>query len=61
MSEGPQGARSGKILKASNLVKKFTLKMYLILVKISKYRALNTPKRQNGGILGDSDVIGGPL
>ena len=36
------------------------LKMYFILVKISHLRALNTPKRQNGGILGGYDVIGGP-
>ena len=35
--------------------------MYFILVKISNYRALNTQKRQNGGILGGYDVIGGPL
>ena len=34
--------------------------MYFILVKISNYRALNTQKRQNGGILGGYDVIGGP-
>ena len=33
--------------------------MYFILVKISNYRALNTQKRQNGGILGGYDVIGG--
>ena len=35
--------------------------MYFILVKISNYKALNTQKRQNGGILGGYDVIGGPL
>ena len=34
--------------------------MYFILVKNSYYRALNAQKRQNGGILGDYDVIGGP-
>ena len=34
--------------------------MYFILVKISYYSALNAPKRQNGGILGGYDVIGGP-
>ena len=56
-----QGSRPGKILKASNLVKNFILKLYFfILVKISYYRALNTPKRLNGGILGSYDVIVGP-
>ena len=34
--------------------------MYFILVKISNFKALNTQKRQNGGILGGYDVIGGP-
>ena len=57
---GPRGLGRKKILKASNLVKKFILKMYFILVKISNYRALNTQKRQNGGILGGYDVIGDP-
>ena len=32
--------------------------MYFILDKISNYRALNSQKRQNGGILGGYDVIG---
>ena len=37
------------------------MKVYFILVKISYYRALNTQERENWGILGDYDVIGGPI
>ena len=55
----PRGLGSGKILKGSNLVKNLILEVYFILVKISNYRAQNTQKRQNGGILGGYDVIGG--
>ena len=35
-------------------------KCILFWDKISNNRALNTQKRQNGGILGGHDVIGGP-
>ena len=50
-----------KIFKWSILFNNFIVNVYFILVKISYYRALNAPKRQNGDILGGYDVIGGPL